>query len=85
MSRAAENQVLALVKKAPRPTLAARGRLLGIDELQTILPPYKGKPRTRWFFNHSFLPEKRVRIGRDSAWWESDVIDYLDSTMEAAS
>jgi hypothetical protein len=79
----ATNRVLSMVKDAPRPRLADRGRLLGIDELQKILPPYKGEPRTRWWFNHSFLPEKRVRIGRDSAWWEMDVLAYLDGTMDS--
>lgn len=70
--------LVSIVKNAPRRTLAERGRLLGIEELQGILPPYQGKPRTRWWFNHSFLPEKRVKIGRDSAWWEADVLEELD-------
>lgn len=71
--------VMELVRRAPKKTLAERGRLLGIAELQELLPAYQGKPRTRWWFNHSFMPEKRVRIGRDSGWWESDVLEYLDS------
>lgn len=70
--------LVSIVKDAPRPRLADRGRLVGIDELQTILPPYKGKPRSRWWFGHSFLPAKRIKIGRDSAWWENDVLEAID-------
>lgn len=75
----ASRAIVSLVKDAPRPRLVDRGRLLSIEALQEILPYRKGKPRTRWWFNHDFLPEKRVRIGRDSAWWECDVLEYLDS------
>lgn len=85
MKSTATNRILSMVKDAaPRPTLAARGRLLSIEQLQQILPPKNGKPRTRWWFNHSFLRDKRVRMGRDSAWWESDVLEYLDSTVVGA-
>lgn len=79
MSAVAERRSLvSIVKGAPRRTLAERGRLLGIEELQQLLPPYQGKPRTRWWFTHSFLPAKRVKIGRDSGWWEADVLEELD-------
>lgn len=76
--------VMQLVKQAPRKSLAERGRLMGIEELQQLLPPYQGKPRTRWWLNHSFLPEKRVKIGRDSGWWECDVLEYLDANTGVA-
>lgn len=71
--------VMELVRRAPKKTLAERGRLLGIEELQQLLPKHRGEVRSRWWFNHSFLPEKRVKVGRDSSWWESDVLEYLDA------
>ena len=75
---AAARSLVAIVKDAPRPKLADRGRLMGIEELQELLPPHRGQKRTRWWFNHAFMPEKAVKVGRTSCWWECDVVAWLD-------
>lgn len=69
-------ELLTIVKQAPRPTppLKERGELLFTDDIVALL---KGK-KSRWYVNHSFLPSKKVKIGRTNAWWEMDVLAAID-------
>lgn len=67
-------ELRALVPPAPRPTLEARGRLLFADDIVALLRGHK----SRWYVNHNFLPAKKVKIGRDNAWWECDVLEAID-------
>lgn len=53
------------------------GRAMSVEDIQAILPQVNGKPRTRWYVNHSFLPEKKQKDGRVSFWWERDVFEHL--------
>lgn len=77
---AQQRSVVAIVKDAPRPKLADRGRLIGAEEVRNMLPTRaSGKKVSRWWVNHTFLPAKRVKVGRMNAWWESDILAALDS------
>lgn len=72
--------------KAKR-TLAERGRMLSADDVVALLPKKAdGVTPTKsryWVINH-FLVEKRQKLGRTVYWWESDVVEYLDSGAAAA-
>jgi hypothetical protein len=71
--------LMELVKDAPRPTLAAGNRLVGVEEIQELLPPWKGRPRTRWWVNHCFLPGKKVKVGRANGWRERDILEAIET------
>jgi hypothetical protein len=39
----------------------------------------RGRVVSRWFVNHSFAPEYCFKVGRANAWWEADLLNWLDS------
>ena len=53
-----------------------RGRLLYVDDVRTEI--FRGK-KTAWWVRHNVAPDKKIRIGRDCAWYESDVYAWLES------
>jgi hypothetical protein len=68
------------------PAPPERGRLWYDFEIPDHF--FNGLPKitnkVRWVRTH--LPrEKRVKIGRDSAWYESDIIAYRDSLAKAVA
>lgn len=71
----AGGDLLAIVRNAPRPMLAQRGQLLSVDDIVELFHGMK----TRHWVNHSFLPSKKVKVGRSNAWWECDVIAAIDN------
>lgn len=66
-------ELLALVQDAPRPSLEARGRMLFVRDVLELFPT-----KSRWWVNHRFLPSKKKKVGRDSFWYEADVVAAID-------
>jgi hypothetical protein len=66
-------ELLAIVKGAKPRSLEERGRALFVEDIIDIFP---GK--SRWWVNHSFLPEQKQKAGRDNFWWEVDVLAAID-------
>lgn len=69
-----EGELLAIVKDAQRPTLQQRGRLLFANDIADL---FQGR-KSRWWVNNRFLQEKKLKVGRDNAWWEADVLRAID-------
>lgn len=61
-------------RSTPRP-LADRGRMLFVADVVELL---KGK-KSAWWVKNKFAPEKKHHLGRDPYWWESDVLEWLDT------
>jgi hypothetical protein len=66
-------ELLAIVKSARPRTLAERGRALFVRDILEIFPA-----KSRWWVNHSFLPDQKQKVGRDNFWWEADVLAAID-------
>jgi hypothetical protein len=80
------NQLVALVKDAPRPKPNERGRMLDVEAIRELLPRRAdGTKVTRWYVNHSFFPAGKHKMGRTSWWWELEVYEHLETQrVEAA-
>lgn len=55
-----------------------KGRVLLVEDVQAMLPLYRGKPRSRWWVTHSFAPDDKHMLGRQCWWWEADAVRWLD-------
>jgi predicted DNA-binding transcriptional regulator AlpA len=53
-----------------------RGRLLYVDDVATEI--FRGR-KSAWWVRHNVAPTKKIKIGRDCAWYESDVHEWLQS------
>lgn len=74
-----------LAESAEPPVPHDRGRLWYDFEIPERF--FNGLPKiankVRWVREH--LPrEKRVKIGRDSAWYEADIVAFIDSRKAVA-
>ncbi len=63
--------------KTPR-TLEQRGRVFYAEDVIDLLAS-KGRLVSRWWVNHAFAPEQCFKVGRANAWWEADVLEWLDA------
>lgn len=75
---------LADAAPAPAVPIPSRGRLYYDYEIADAF--FNGLPKitekVRWIRSH--LPRsKRVKIGRDSAWYEADILAYRESLQGA--
>jgi hypothetical protein len=52
-------ELLSLAQGAAQRTLAERGRPLFVDDILALFPV-----KSRWWVNHSFLPELKQKAGR---------------------
>lgn len=73
----------------PLPPPPVRGRLLYVEDVQERLGRFpEGHARagqfrkSRYFVTHCVAPSKKLRIGRDVAWWTADVDAWLDEQQE---
>lgn len=60
--------------------LPNRGRLLYVEDVRTEI--FRGK-KTAWWVRHNVAPDKKIKIGRDCAWYEADVYTWLESLRNA--
>jgi hypothetical protein len=67
------NELLTIVKGAAPKALAARGQAMFVEDILALFPK-----KSRWWVNHSFLPDQKRKAGRASFWWESDVLAAID-------
>jgi hypothetical protein len=70
--------LLAVVKPTTPRTLAERGRVYYAEDVIELLAS-SGRTVTRWWCNHHFAPEHCFKVGRANAWWEADVLAWLDN------
>jgi hypothetical protein len=70
-------RVLELV--AP-PAAAPRGRLLFVEDVCAEV--FRGR-KSAWWVRHNLAPEKKLKIGRDCAWYEQDVYAWLETQKGA--
>lgn len=63
--------------RSPVP-LPPKGRLLGVEDIQELLPKRGGKPVSRWWVTHHFAPHLKHKTGRDVWWWELEVFEFLE-------
>jgi hypothetical protein len=45
---------------------------------------FRGK-KSHWWVTHHVAPEKKIRLGRDTAWWERDVYEWLDEQQSRSA
>lgn len=57
----------------------SRGRLLYVPDARALL----GNRKSAWWIKRNFAPQFRFKIGRDSVWYESDALSWLDAQREA--
>ena len=53
-----------------------RGRLLYVDDVVTDV--FRER-KSAWWVRHNVAPDRKIKIGRDCAWYEADVYAWLDS------
>lgn len=52
--------------------------------VRDVVDLLKGK-KSAWWVRNRFAPDLRHKLGRDTYWWESDALRWLDQqTGEAA-
>jgi hypothetical protein len=62
------------------PAPAPRGRLLFVEDVRTEI--FRGR-KSAWWVRHNLAPDKKLKIGRDCAWYEHDVYAWLESQRGA--
>jgi hypothetical protein len=72
--------LLSLVESAGPITPPKKGRLLGVNDIQAILPARPdGTPVTRWWVNHCFCRDQVIKIGRQNMWYEDDAWAWINA------
>lgn len=66
-------RVIELVMPAPP---GPRGRLLYVDDVQRDI--FRGK-KSAWWVRHKVAPDRKLKIGRDCAWYEQDLYAWLET------
>ena len=61
---------------------AERGRLMYTEDVRVEI--FRGK-KSHWWVTHNVAPEKKIRLGRDTAWWERDVYEWLDEQQSRSA
>jgi hypothetical protein len=81
---AGSSSLVSLVRAAePRP-LKERGRVFYAEDVIALLASH-GRIVSRWWVNHKFAPDLAFEVGRANAWWEVDVLAWLDAQRRAPS
>jgi predicted DNA-binding transcriptional regulator AlpA len=78
MSRATGKPASTDIPFAPPPN---RGRLLYVEDVRTEI--FRGR-KTAWWVRHNVAPDKKIKIGRDCAWYEADVYAWLEGLRASA-
>jgi hypothetical protein len=68
------------LSQTPLTAASDRGRLWYVDEIPDHF--FRGRVTVRWVREH--LPRARgLKIGRDWAWYESDILEWLEGQRGA--
>ena len=68
--------LLDIVTRDTAPPAQSRGRLLYVEDLETDI--FRGR-KSAWWIRHNVAPDRKIKIGRDCAWYEQDVYAWLES------
>ena len=62
----------------------ARGRILYVEDVQDLLGRNaQGKPRrSSWWVRMHVAPDRKFYLGQLAAWYEADVLAWLDEIYE---
>jgi predicted DNA-binding transcriptional regulator AlpA len=67
-------RALDLVVDVPPPP-PNRGRLLYVEDIAAEV--FRGR-KSAWWVRHNVAPDRKIKIGRDCAWYEADVYAWLE-------
>lgn len=70
---------LDLVKPTPAMPLPT-GRLMYVDDIVTEI--FRDR-KSAWWVRHNVAPTRKIKVGRDCAWYEADVYAWLESQRVA--